>query len=39
MPIRAQPGRCDPGVVAPVVLGTGDADAVAQRSSCLGLIA
>src|SRR3954471_17941752 len=28
-PIRAQPGSCDSGI-APVVLGTGDADAVAQ---------
>jgi hypothetical protein len=36
MPIRAQPGRCDPGI-APVVLGPGDADAVTQPVELLGI--
>src|SRR3954470_14572985 len=35
-PIRAQPGRCDPGI-APVVLGPGNADAVAQAIELLGI--
>src|SRR4051794_39644651 len=36
MPIRAQPGGCDSGI-APVVLGPGDADAVAQPVELLGI--
>src|SRR3954468_4142 len=35
-PIRAQPGGCDSGI-APVVLGPGDADAIAQPIELLGI--